>query len=116
MKWHRAPDEFVARRKLAAAHRIIAHSRVKGDTLWCPRSATERGTVTLRGSIASYTEKWAAEQDARHVRGVVSVVDNLEVRLPQANERTDADLVGTANDALRWNSFTPNWSSSARIR
>jgi osmotically-inducible protein OsmY len=88
---------------------------VLDELLWDPsinvanvEVAADRGTVTLRGSIASYTEKWAAEQDARHVRGVVSVVDNLEVRLPRANERTDADMVGTANDALRWNSLVPN--------
>ena len=85
---------------------------VLDELLWDPsinvanvQVAADRGTVTLSGTIASYTEKWAAERDTQHVRGVVSVVDNLEVRLPPAHERTDADLVGTANDALRWNSL-----------
>jgi osmotically-inducible protein OsmY len=88
---------------------------VLDELLWDPSInvanvavAADRGTVTLSGSIASYTEKWAAERDTRHVRGVVSVVDKLEVRLPPASERNDADLVGTANDALRWNSLVPN--------
>lgn len=88
---------------------------VLDELLWDPsinvanvEVAADRGTVTLRGSIASYTEKLAAERDAGHVLGVVSVVDELEVRLPSAAERTDADLAGTANDALRWNSLVPN--------
>jgi osmotically-inducible protein OsmY len=88
---------------------------VLDELLWDPsinvanvEVAADRGTVTLRGLIASYTEKLSAERDAGHVLGVVSVVDELEVRLPPAHERTDADLTGTANDALRWNSLVPN--------
>lgn len=88
---------------------------VLDELLWDPsinvanvEVAADRGTVTLRGSIASYTEKLAAEHDTRRVRGVVFVVDELEIRLPPAHERTDADLLGTANDALRWNSLVPN--------
>jgi osmotically-inducible protein OsmY len=65
------------------------------------------GTVTLRGSIASYTEKWAAKRATERVRGVISVVDILEVELPPAEERTDADLAGTATDSLRWNKLVP---------
>jgi osmotically-inducible protein OsmY len=70
--------------------------------------AAYHGTVTLSGSIASYTERWAVKRAARRVRGVVSVVDALEVRLPPADERTDADLVGTASDSMRWNSLVPD--------
>jgi osmotically-inducible protein OsmY len=88
---------------------------VLDELLWDPsinvanvEVAADRGTVTLRGSIASYTEKLTAERDARHVLGVLSVLDQLEVRLPPADERTDADLAGTANDALRWNSLVPD--------
>lgn len=66
------------------------------------------GAVTLNGSIGSYTEMYAAERDARRVRGVFSVVNHLEVRLPPAYERTDADLVGAAKDALRWNTLVPD--------
>jgi osmotically-inducible protein OsmY len=64
--------------------------------------------VTLNRSIGSYTEMYATERDARRVRGVVSVVNHLEVRLPPAYERTDADLVGAATDALRWNTMVPD--------
>jgi osmotically-inducible protein OsmY len=70
--------------------------------------AATHGSVTLGGSIASYTEKWQAKRAAQRVRGVTSVINNLEVELPPADERTDADLAGTANDSLRWNKLVPD--------
>jgi osmotically-inducible protein OsmY len=90
-------------------------SDVLDELLWDPSINTtdvevsaDNGTITLSGSIGSYTELYAAERDARRVRGVVSVVDELEVRLPPAYKRTDADLAGAANDALRWNVLVPS--------
>ena len=90
-------------------------SDVLDELLWDPSINTtnveveaDNGTITLSGSIGSYTELYAAERDARRVRGVVSVVDELEVRLPPAYERTDADLAGAAKDALRWNVLVPS--------
>jgi osmotically-inducible protein OsmY len=47
--------------------------------------AAEDGTVTLSGSVGSYTEKYTAERDAMRLRGVVSVLENLEVRLPSTS-------------------------------
>jgi osmotically-inducible protein OsmY len=88
---------------------------VLDELLWDPsinaaniHVAVDHGTVTLSGSIASYTERWAAKRAARRVLGVASVVDNVEVQLPPDDERNDADLAGTANDALRWNRLVPN--------
>jgi osmotically-inducible protein OsmY len=85
------------------------------ELLWDPsinaanlQVRADHGAVTLGGSIASYTEKWAAKRAAERVRGVVSVVNNIEVRLPADDERTDADLAGTASDALRWNRLVPH--------
>jgi osmotically-inducible protein OsmY len=88
---------------------------VLDELLWDPsinaanlQVTVEHGTVTLSGSIASYTEKWAARRATERVRGVVSVSNNVEVRLPPDDERTDADLAGTASDALRWNRLVPH--------
>ena len=87
---------------------------VLDELLWDPsinpaniEVSADDGAVTLSGTIGSYTEKYTAERDARRVRGVVSVFDNLEVRLPPAYERTDADVAGAAKDALRWNVSVP---------
>ena len=80
---------------------------VLDELLWDPsinetnvQVAANDGGVTLNGSIGSYTEMHAAERDARRVRGVFSVVNHLEVRLPPAYERTDADLVGAAKTQI----------------
>jgi osmotically-inducible protein OsmY len=88
---------------------------VLDELLWDPsinaanlEVTADHGAVTLSGSIASYTEKWAAKRATQRVRGVVSVVNNVEVRLPPDDERTDADLAGTASDALRWNRLVPH--------
>jgi osmotically-inducible protein OsmY len=69
--------------------------------------AADHGAVTLGGSIASYTEKWQAKRAAQRVRGAISVINNLEVELPQADGRNDADLERAASDSLRWNKLVP---------
>ena len=88
---------------------------VLDELLWDPsinpaniEVSADDGAVPLSGTIGSYTEKYTAERDARRIRGVVSVFDNLEVRLPPAYERTDADVAGAAKDALRWNVSVPD--------
>jgi osmotically-inducible protein OsmY len=65
------------------------------------------GIVTLTGWVDSYTKKWAAEDAAHRVRGVKAVANDLEVRLPSAAERTDADIAAAATRALEWDAFVP---------
>ena len=50
------------------------------------------GIVTLVGWVDSLTQKIAAEEATRHVRGVKAIVNDIEVRLPGFAERTDIDL------------------------
>lgn len=52
--------------------------------------AAKSGVVTLTGFIDSYPGKLAAERDAKRVRGVRAVANDIQVRLRL--ERTDADL------------------------
>jgi len=73
------------------------------ELLWDPSISAvnievtaDKGTVTLSGTIGSYTELYVAQRDARRVRGVLSVVDHIEVQLPPADQRTDSDLAGAA--------------------
>jgi osmotically-inducible protein OsmY len=65
------------------------------------------GVVTLTGWVDSYTKKWAAEEAAHRVRGVKAVANEIEVRLPSASERTDADIAAAAARALEWDAFIP---------
>jgi osmotically-inducible protein OsmY len=55
------------------------------------------GVVTLTGFVRSYMQKYQAEVDAKRVAGVVAVANDLEVRLPNMDERPDPEI---ARDAI----------------
>ncbi|MGW3894317.1 BON domain-containing protein [Micromonospora profundi] len=69
--------------------------------------AVDQGVVTLSGYVDGVARGWAAVRSARRVRGVRAVADTIEVRLPGAPGRTDADLALAASRALEWDSFVP---------
>ena len=66
------------------------------------------GVVTLTGTVDGFSMKWAAERAALRVRGVKAVANELEVRLPAINERTDVDLAEAAAQALALNVVIPD--------
>src|SRR2546426_9534005 len=81
---------------------------LKWDTRVQPNEigvAVKDGVVTLTGWVDSYTKKWAAEEAAHRVRGVKAVANEIEVKLPSASERTDADIAAAAVRALEWDAF-----------
>ncbi|MEO8998456.1 MAG: BON domain-containing protein [Rhodanobacter sp.] len=65
------------------------------------------GVVTLAGHVDSYAEKWSAEQAAQRVSGVRALAVEIDVRLPDLNERTDADIALAARRALDWSTYLP---------
>jgi len=65
------------------------------------------GIVTLTGWVDSYAKRWAADEAAHRVRGVKAVANDLEVRLPIAAERTDADIAAAVVRALEWDAMIP---------
>jgi osmotically-inducible protein OsmY len=52
-------------------------------------------------------KKWAAEEAAHRVRGVIAVANDIEVRLPVTAERSDSDIAAAAVRALEWDAFIP---------
>ncbi len=58
------------------------------------------GVVTLTGFVRSYSQKFEAEREAKKVRGVRGVANDIEVKLPSLNERPDPDIARDAVDAL----------------
>ena len=54
--------------------------------------AVKNGVVTLSGFVRSYTQKWAAERDAKRVAGVIAVANDIEVRLPTIHQKPDPEL------------------------
>ena len=64
--------------------------------------AVKDGVVTLTGTVDSYFEKWAAERAVKRVFGVNALAEELEVKLPNSTERTDAEIARAAENALQW--------------
>ncbi|HXG08190.1 MAG TPA: BON domain-containing protein [Gemmataceae bacterium] len=65
------------------------------------------GIVTLAGHVSSYAEKRTAEEAAKRVYGVKAVANELDVKLPGSNKRTDEDIAADAVRAFKWNLFIP---------
>jgi osmotically-inducible protein OsmY len=65
------------------------------------------GIVSLVGHVESYSEKVAAEEVASGVSGVRALVNELDVRLPLPNERSDEDIARAAANALDWTTGIP---------
>jgi osmotically-inducible protein OsmY len=59
--------------------------------------SVNKSVVTLAGFVRSYMQKYEAENDAKRVAGVVAVANDIEVRLPDIDERPDPDI---ARDAI----------------
>lgn len=78
--------------------------------------AVRDGVVTLTGFVTSLTEKWTTEHIVKSVSGVKAVADDLEVRLPTENERTDSDIARAAVTALEWNTSVPHDRIAVTVR
>jgi osmotically-inducible protein OsmY len=78
--------------------------------------AIRDGVVTLTGFVTSLTEQWTTEHVVKSVSGVKGVADDLEVRMPTENERTDSDLARAAVTALEWNTSVPHNRITVTVR
>ncbi|KRA84007.1 BON domain-containing protein [Altererythrobacter sp. Root672] len=59
------------------------------------------GVVTLTGFVRSYSQKYEAEKEAKSVRGVRGVANDIEVKLPSLNQRADPEIAREAAEALK---------------
>jgi osmotically-inducible protein OsmY len=69
--------------------------------------SAEGGTVTLRGTVGSFSQRRAAANDAYNIDGVDYVDDELKVRLLDESRREDADIRGMALQILMWDADVP---------
>jgi osmotically-inducible protein OsmY len=63
--------------------------------------AVKDGVVTLTGFVRNYIQKIHAEAAAKRVRGVVGVVNDIEVRLPEVDQRPDPEIARDVVEAIR---------------
>jgi osmotically-inducible protein OsmY len=63
--------------------------------------AVKDGVVTLTGFVQNYVKKVHAEAAAKRVRGVVGVANDIEVRLPEVDQRPDPEIARDIVEAIR---------------
>jgi osmotically-inducible protein OsmY len=66
------------------------------------------GTVTLTGTVDSWTARLAAQEAAHRVSGVLDVANDIQIKLPGSYERNDTDIAKAVRTALEWDVLVPN--------
>jgi osmotically-inducible protein OsmY len=69
--------------------------------------AVEDGVVTLMGHVKTYSEKMAAENAVKRVKGVRAIAQDMEVRFGRADPASDDDIARRAADLIKWNTSLP---------
>jgi osmotically-inducible protein OsmY len=87
---------------------------VSDELFWDPKLdstaiavSADDGKIALRGTVGSLREKREAKKAAERVFGVISVDNQLQVRLMNDAKRADADLRGDVLQALMLDSLIP---------
>ena len=87
---------------------------VEEELEWDPRFdardigvAAKGGVVTLAGHVRSFAERWAAQDATQRVGGVKAIANEIEVKLPASDHRSDTELAQAALDALALNGSVP---------
>ena len=87
---------------------------VSDELFWDPKLdstaiavSADDGSITLRGTVGSLREKREAKKAAERVFGVISVDNQLQVRLMNDDKRADADLRGDVLQAMMLDSLVP---------
>jgi osmotically-inducible protein OsmY len=78
--------------------------------------SVDNGTATLRGTVGSFRQRRAAAKDAHDVEGVYELIDEVSVRLLDAERRDDADIRGVALQSLMWDVEVPAESVDVKVK
>jgi osmotically-inducible protein OsmY len=78
--------------------------------------AGDGGIVTLRGTVGRFSQRRAAERDARAVDGVYEVINHLKVNLLGADRREDDEIRGAALQNLIWDAELPSDSVDVKVQ
>ncbi|MDO8179965.1 MAG: BON domain-containing protein [Undibacterium sp.] len=63
--------------------------------------AVKNGVVDLAGYVPSYAQKSQAESDVKRIAGVVGIANDLEVRVPHVDKKSDPEIARDAVTALK---------------
>ena len=100
----------------------VLQQRVEDALDWEPRVdaahvgvTAQDGVVTLSGFVGSYAEKIAAESATRGVKGVRAIAQEIEVRLPSDQKRSDDEIARRMIDILLWDVTMPNGAVTVKV-
>lgn len=68
----------------------------------------KNGVVTLSGTADCWAKRMAVQEAAHRVDGVLDVANDVSIKLPDSETRTDADIAQAVRQALDWNVFVPH--------
>jgi osmotically-inducible protein OsmY len=77
--------------------------------------AVQDGLVTVSGVVDNYLCKHAIERALHRVGGVRGIALELQVRLPPAQERSDAEIAEAALHALAWHALVPQHAVQVQV-
>ena len=100
---HAARSDDHVRRDVVAE--LAWDSRLSGAPVTV---AVDDGIVTLTGVVECYAKKYAADEAAHRIAGVQDVANDLEVRVPYADVRSDTDIARAVRHALEWDVMVPD--------
>jgi len=74
------------------------------------------GIVTLKGSVPSYGAKAAIVGTVEHSNGVMAFAEEITVKLPVEQQRSDAEITTAATDAIKQLTTIPSSSITIAVR
>jgi osmotically-inducible protein OsmY len=73
------------------------------------------GVVQLSGFVGTLVEKKAANRSVWHLRGVLGVRDDVEVRPTAAHQHAGEEIASRARQVLLWDSLIPGAKIGVRV-
>jgi len=73
------------------------------------------GVVSLTGVVDSYAKKMEAENAVKKVIGVKAVVENIEVKFPNSNSKTNIEIANEVLTSLKSNWLIPKDKVSVKV-
>jgi osmotically-inducible protein OsmY len=68
----------------------------------------DAGVVTLTGTVTSWAKRLAAQEAVRRVIGVLDVANDIKVKVPGSQARTDTEIAQAVRRALEWDVYVPD--------
>jgi osmotically-inducible protein OsmY len=78
--------------------------------------AGDGGIITLRGTVERFSQRRAAERDARAVDDVDDVINHLKITLLGVGRREDDEIRGAAWQRLIWDVEVPSDAIDVKVQ